>query len=58
MIGAKIWEKNGYYIDKENNVAHENYNELPLLGKIGYKLFEIGVKIAKVKPDKIVIEKN
>ena len=58
MIGAKIWEKNGYYIDKENNVVQENYNELPLLGKIGYKLFEIGLKIAKVKPDEIVIEKN
>ena len=41
MFGAKIWEKNGYYIDKENNVVQENYNELTLLGKIGYNLFII-----------------
>ena len=46
MFGAKIWEKNGYYIDKENNVIQENYNELTLLGKIGYKLFKTGLKIA------------
>ena len=58
MFGAKIWEKNGYYIDKENNVVQENYNELTWLGKIGYNLFIIGLKIAKVKPDEIVIEKT
>ena len=57
-LGGHLWEKNGFWIDKENKVCQEDYSKLSLLGKIGYNLFIIGLKIAKVKPDEIVIEKT
>ena len=57
-LGGHLWEKNGFWIDKENKVCKEDYSKLSLLGKIGYKLFKTGLKIAKVKPDEIVIEKT
>ena len=34
MFGAKIWERNGYYIDKENNIVKKKYNKLTLVRKI------------------------
>ena len=57
-LGGHLWEKNGFWIDKENKVCQEDYSKLSLLGKIGYNLFIIGLKIAKVKPNEIVIEKT
>ena len=53
MIGANLWEKHGYYIDKENMVVQENYDELPLLGKVRYNIMTRGFKIAKIKMEDI-----
>lgn len=33
LLGARLWENHGYWIDKEHDIVHLNYNELPLLGK-------------------------
>lgn len=43
-LGGYLWEKNGFWIDKENKVCQEDYFKLPLLGKIGYNLMSIGLK--------------
>lgn len=43
FLGAKLWENHGFWIDKEHKVVQENYNELPLLGKIGYNLIVFGL---------------
>lgn len=47
-LGASLWEKHGFWIDKEKGIAQMNYNELPLLGKVGYKLMAFSLKKAKV----------
>ena len=47
-LGASLWEKHGFWIDKEKDIAQMNYNELPLLGKVGYKLMAFGLKMAKI----------
>lgn len=43
-FGARLWEKHGYWIDKEHNIVQMNYDKLPLLGKIGYNLMIFGLK--------------
>lgn len=43
-LGGYLWENNGFWIDKENEIAQEDYSKLPLLGKIGYNLMIIGIK--------------
>ena len=45
--GARLWENHGYWIDKERNVVQMNYNELPLLGKIGFNLMKFGLMHGK-----------
>lgn len=44
LLGARLWENHGYWIDKEHNIVQMNYSELPLLGKIGYSLMVFGLK--------------
>ena len=44
LLGATLWENHGYWIDKEHDVVQMNYDELPLLGKIGYNLMVFGLK--------------
>ena len=44
FLGAILWENHGYWIDKEHDIFQMNYNELPLLGKIGYNLMVFGLK--------------
>ncbi len=44
LLGARLWENHGYWIDKEHNIVQMNYSELPLLGKIGYNLMVFGLK--------------
>ena len=46
-VGAKLWENHGYWIDKERNIVQMNYNELPLLGKIGFNLMKFGLMHGK-----------
>ena len=41
-IGSRLWEKGGYWIE-----GHE-YEDLTVLGKLGYKLFIAGLSIAGV----------
>lgn len=48
-VGARLWENHGYWIDKEHDIVQMNYNELPLLGKIGYNLMMFGLTHGKVK---------
>lgn len=43
-FGARLWEKHGYWIDKEHDIVQMNYDKLPLLGKIGYNLMAFGLK--------------
>lgn len=43
-FGARLWEKHGYWIDKEHDIVQMNYDKLPLLGKIGYNLMVFGLK--------------
>ena len=47
-LGGHLWEKNGFWIDKENKVCQEDYSKLSLLGKIGYNLMIIGLKRAGI----------
>lgn len=44
LLGARLWENHGYWIDKEHNIVQMNYNKLPLLGKIGYNLMVFGLE--------------
>lgn len=44
LLGARLWENHGYWIDKEHNIVQMDYNKLPLLGKIGYNLMVFGLK--------------
>ena len=30
-LGGHLWEKNGFWIDKENKVCQEDYSKLSLL---------------------------
>lgn len=50
-LGGYLWEKNGFWIDKENEIAQEDYSKLSLLGKIGYNLMTIGLKRAGINLD-------
>lgn len=43
-LGARLWENNGYWIDKEHNIVQTNYKGLSLFGKIGYNLMVFGLK--------------
>lgn len=43
-FGARLWEKHGYWINKEHDIVQMNYDKLPLLGKIGYNLMAFGLK--------------
>ncbi len=52
-LGASLWEKHGFWIDKEKGIAQMNYNELALLGKVGYKLMAFSLKMAKVNFNQI-----
>ncbi len=47
LLGARLWENHGYWIDKEHNIVQMNYDKLPLLGKIGYNLMTFGLKYDK-----------
>lgn len=47
-LGGYLWEKNGFWIDKENKICQEDYFKLPLLRKIGYNLMIIGLKRAGI----------
>lgn len=51
-VGANLWEKNGFWIDKRNAIANYDYKTLPLLGKVGYKIMAFGLKMAKVDLDR------
>ena len=44
FLGARLWENHGYWINKECNIVQMDYNELPLLGKIGFNLMIFGLK--------------
>ena len=50
-LGGHLWEKNGFWIAKENKICQEDYFKLPLLGKIGYNLMMIGLKRAGIDID-------
>ena len=52
-LGASLWENHGFWIDKEKCIAQMNYNELPLFGKVGYKLMAFSLKMAKVDFNRI-----
>ena len=43
-LGGHLLEKNGFRIDKENEIVQDDYFKLPLLGKIGYNLMCFGLK--------------
>ena len=43
-LGGHLWDKNGFWIDKENEIFQDDYFKLPLLGKIGYNLMCFGLK--------------
>lgn len=43
-LGGHLWAKNGFWIDKENEIVQDDYFKLPLLGKIGYNLMCFGLK--------------
>lgn len=43
-LGGHLLEKNGFWIDKENEIVQDDYLKLPLLGKIGYNLMCFGLK--------------
>lgn len=43
-LGGHLLEKNGFWIDKENEIVQDDYLKLPLLGKIGYNLMRFGLK--------------
>lgn len=47
-LGARLWTNHGYWIDKEHDIVQMNYDELPLLGKIGYNLMVFGLKHSKI----------
>ena len=47
FLGARLWENHGYWIDKDHDIVQMNYNELPLLGKIGYNMMVFGLKHCK-----------
>ena len=44
ILGARLWENHGYWIDKEHDIVQMDYNKLPLLGKIGYNLIVFGLE--------------
>lgn len=44
ILGARLWENHGYWIDKEHDIVQMDYNKLPLLGKIGYNLMVFGLE--------------
>lgn len=44
ILGARLWENHGYWIDKEYDIVQMDYNKLPLLGKIGYNLMVFGLE--------------
>lgn len=43
-LGGYLWEKNGFWIVKDNKIVQDDYSKLPLLGKIGYNLICFGLK--------------
>lgn len=47
VLGAKLWENHGFWIDEEQRIVQTNYDRLPLLGKIGYNLMMYGLKRKK-----------
>lgn len=47
-IGAHLWEKHGFWIDKENGIAQNNYDQLPLLGKVGFRLMAFSLQMAEI----------
>lgn len=53
-IGSHIWETNGFWIDKEHNVGQDDYTKLPILGKFGYKITMLGLKIWGITIDEII----
>ena len=46
-VRARLWENHGDCIDKEHDIVQMNYNELPLLGKIGFNLMKFGLMHGK-----------
>ena len=48
ILGASLWEKHGFWIDKERGIAQMNYGQLPLLGKVGFKLMTFSLEMAGV----------
>lgn len=47
LLGARLWEHHGFWIDEEQRIVQTNYDRLPLLGKIGYNLMMYGLKRKK-----------
>ena len=47
LLGARLWENHGYWIDKEHDIVRMNYDNLPLLGKIGYNLMVFALSMTK-----------
>lgn len=47
LLGARLWENHGYWIDKEHDIVQMNYDNLPLLGKIGYNLMVFALSMTK-----------
>lgn len=44
FLGAYLWERHGFWLDRENKIVQKDYSKLPLLGKIGYRLMYVGLK--------------
>lgn len=47
LLGARLWENHGYWIDKEHGIVQMNYDNLPLLGKIGYNIMVFALSTTK-----------
>lgn len=46
-LEARLWENHGFWIDKEHEIVQTDYDELPLLGKIGYNMMIFALKYGK-----------
>ena len=47
LLGARLWEHHGFWIDEEQRIVQTNYDKLPLLGKIGYNITVFAIKHVK-----------
>lgn len=48
-LGATLWETNGFWIDRENDIVQEDYSKLPLMGKVGYQIMVTGLKMEGIE---------